>query len=69
MVRIPYDIVAIKANQLIIKMVLASINNINYYWALYIIYIEACGWTDQEFDSETLYRIDAAWDNEQQVWN
>ena len=66
MSRIPYDIVSIQANILIINMALSCSN---YYWQLYIAYIEACGWSDQEYDIETLHRIDAAWDNEQQVWN
>lgn len=62
MVRLPYDIVVIEADRLIIKMALAADwERSIYYWEQYLAYIEACGWTDYEFDKETLKRIDAAW--------
>lgn len=70
MARIPYDIVAIEANRIIIKMVLAPSWEAYYYWELYISYISVCGWTDQEFDAETMRRIDAAWENyKRKIWN
>lgn len=59
--KIPYDIVAIEANKLIIRMALSKYNDF-YYYQLYLTFIQACGWTDQEFDEETLKRIDKAWD-------
>lgn len=41
-----------------------------YYWDVYLGYIEACGWTDQEFDKETLRRIDRNWENiRRKIWN
>lgn len=64
MSRIPYEIVAVEANRLIIRMAIAPTwQRANYYWNLYLEYITACGWTDQEYDRETLRRIDAAWVN------
>ncbi len=62
MSRIPYEIVAAEADRLIIRMVVApTVEQVYYYWDLYVTYIEACGWTDQEFDKETIKRIDAGW--------
>jgi len=62
MFRISYEIVAAEADRLIIRMVIAStVEQVYYYWKLYIAYIEACGWTDQDFDKETIKRIDADW--------
>jgi len=69
--RIPYEIVAIEADRLIVRMVLSyELGLSQYYWELYLGYIAACGWTDQEFDQETLRRVDVAWDNvKRQLWN
>jgi hypothetical protein len=70
MARIPYDIVVIEANRIIIRMALAPAWETCDYWDLYVAYIEVCGWTDQEFDRETLRRIDAAWENyKRKIWN
>lgn len=63
MPRVPYEIVAVEADRLIVRMALApSIRQAVHYWRRYIDYIEACGWTDSEFDIETLKRIDRIWD-------
>lgn len=62
MARVAYEIVAVEAERLIIRMALApSMGQSIYYWRRYIEYIEACGWTDREFDLETLKRIDRTW--------
>lgn len=58
--RIPYEIVAIEANKLIVRMVLSD--DCFYYYDLYIAYIQACGWTNLEFDEETMRHIDKNWD-------
>jgi len=64
MSRFPYEMIAVEANRLIDKMALATNYRLyKYYWELYVGYITACGWTDWEFDRETMRRIDAAWDN------
>lgn len=71
MARIPYEIVAIEADRLIVRMVLSYEVGLSlYYWELYLGYITACGWTDREFDLETLRRVDAAWENiKRHLWN
>jgi len=62
--RLPYEVIVMQADRLIIKMVLSS--NPTYYWDQYILLLEACGWTDLEFDMETLRRIDRNW---RPLWN
>jgi hypothetical protein len=71
MSRIPYELVVIEADRLIVRMAIApTLRQASHFWNLYIGYIAACGWTDQEFDSETLRRVDAAWENlRRQIWN
>lgn len=71
MPRVPYEMVALEADRLIIRMVIAPTpRQASYYWELYLGYISACGWTDRELDQETLRRIDAAWDNiRRKIWN
>lgn len=32
------------------------------HWDSYLSYLESCGWSDQEFDVETLKKIDSNWD-------
>lgn len=60
MKKIPYDLIAIEADKLISRMVLSSEEK-NYY-ELYLLYINACGWSEKDFDRETLSRIDSAWE-------
>jgi len=71
MSRVPYENVAAEADRIIVKMALASTwERAIYYWDMYIEYIESCGWSNQEFDNETLQRIDVAWSNiKRQNWN
>lgn len=71
MPRIPYEIVAIEANRILIKMVITpSWEESYHFWDLYNEYILACGWTDKEFDQETLRRIDLNWENiKRKIWN
>ena len=57
MARIPYEIIAPEVERIILHIASSPI----YYWQLYVGYISACGWTDLEFDNETLCRVDAAW--------
>lgn len=62
MVRLPYEVVALEANRMIVRMALAPTLRLSiHYWQRYIQFITACGWTDREFDKETLRRIDANW--------
>jgi hypothetical protein len=71
MSRIPYEVVVIEADRLIVRMAIAPTpRQAGHFWNLYIGFITACGWTDREFDLETLRRVDAAWENlRRQIWN
>ena len=60
MKKIPYDLIAIEADKLISRMALYSEEK-NYY-TLYLLYINACGWSEQDFNLETLSRIDSSWE-------
>jgi hypothetical protein len=55
-----------EASNIINKMALASSMELSfYYWDMYINYIIACGWTDEELDCELLYYIDNNWEEYQ----
>jgi hypothetical protein len=72
MARVPYEIVAIEVDRIMRKMVLASEwEQAYYYWDLCRGYIEACGWTNQEFDNETIRRVDKGWERffKPRIWN
>jgi hypothetical protein len=60
MKKIPYDLIAIEADKLISRMVLSS--EIKNYYVMYLLYINACGWSERDFDKETLSRIDSSWE-------
>jgi hypothetical protein len=49
--RLSYLQIVVEANRLMLKDIV-----------LYHLYLEAVGWTDQEFDQELLKRIDEDWD-------
>jgi hypothetical protein len=69
--KLPYDIIALEANKLIVRMTLSK-NNSFYYYELYMAYIHACGWTNTQYDEETLKRIDTNWEifsKKNIVWN
>lgn len=63
---IPYDVVAIEANRILLGMILVE-GYETYFWDYYQSYLEACGWSDEAFDRETLRRVDADWDPV--IWN
>lgn len=68
--KIPYNIVAIEANKLIVRAVMA--NDDFYHYDLYMDYIHACGWSNFEFDQETIKYIDKNWDSIKRsdiIWN
>ena len=71
MARVPYEIVSVEADRIIVRMATAPTWELAiYYWKVYLEYIEICGWSDREFDNETLKRIDAAWLNiRRSNWN
>lgn len=62
MARLPYEVVALEADRIIVRMALAPTLQLSLkYWRRYIDFITACGWTDRELDKETLRRIDRNW--------
>lgn len=62
MKKIPYDLVAIEATKILNKILTSSDDGmINDYYDKYVQYLNACGWTDSEFDKESLKRIDSNW--------
>lgn len=62
MKKIPYEIVAIEATKILNKILSSSEEGmINDYYDKYVQYLNACGWSDSEFDKESLKRIDADW--------
>jgi len=72
MTKIPYDLVALEADKLIVRMALSPIYESYVYFRMYLFYLSACGWSEYEFDNETLIRIDEAWDNlfkQKTIWN
>lgn len=73
MARVPYEIVAIEANKIIMKMAASSSWDQAFeYWDQYIAFIESCGWTDKELDLELIKRVDGAWESIikiRRIWN
>ena len=69
--RVPYDLIVLEADKIITSMALANDYESSYHWKKYLLYIDACGWTDFEFDTETMIRIDSSWDqiNNKIIWN
>jgi hypothetical protein len=66
--KVPYEIITLEVDKLITSMAL-SYNIPNNYWQYYLQYISACGWTDFEYDQETIRRIDLTWDDSYLFWN
>lgn len=61
--RIHYEIMEDLVVEIIQLMVLSSNEDVtNNLFQLYLEYLSECGWTDQEFDAETLSRIDSSWE-------
>lgn len=60
--RISYDVMAPQAEVLFQKVVAARTpEEMDARYKDYITYIEACGWTVQEYDNEQLKRVDMGW--------
>jgi hypothetical protein len=65
---IPYEVVAIEADKLIVQIALSSWDTCIYIQK-YILLVTACGWNPDRFDQEMLRRIDRAWDPASLNWN
>lgn len=60
MKKITYEIVALEATKILNKILISSEESMtNDYYDKYVQYLNACGWTDSEFDKESLKRIDS----------
>jgi hypothetical protein len=63
MKHIAYEQIVGKAFELIDNWTKAPSENFTEAYSTYLLFIAACGWTDQEFDRETLKRIDNSWES------
>lgn len=64
--KMPYSLVALRVEELIKNAALFSL--VQNYEAAYAffdemaLYLTYCGWSEEEFDCETLKRIDRGWE-------
>lgn len=62
MKKIPYDLIAIQADRLVIKAITSPDRKTSHYWwQQYISFLETCGCSTIEFDQEMLRRVDHIW--------
>jgi hypothetical protein len=66
-IRIPYEIMAFEAERILMQGLLGTNDDLLEAYERYVDYIEACGWTEREFDEETLKRVDHNWDTNSQA--
>lgn len=71
MSRIPYETIAPQAAKLLDKVIeafetIGPTEDVLAMYQSYKDYLEACGWTAQEFRNEQITRIDADWDDPKQ---
>ncbi len=69
--KIPYETIAPQAEKLLDKVIesfekLGPTEDVLALYKSYKDYLEACGWTPQEFRNEQMTRIDAGWDDPKQ---
>lgn len=72
MPRFPYERIAPEADKLIQKMTLATdLKTVNYWWDVYVSFLEGAGWDPISFDRETEKRIDEGWEDPKPpvIWN
>lgn len=70
MTRLAYEAVAAGVDYLTNQMIAAkTIEERFYYSEQCAQYLASCGWTADEFENETLRRIDAAWDEDESIKN
>lgn len=62
MSQVPYEKLVPEANRYLQKMTSAQdLQTINYWWDIYVSFLEAAGWDPISFDKETLKRVDEGW--------
>lgn len=63
MPRIPYERVAMEVDSYLLRAATSkTFESRCYWWDKYLLFLDACGWTDYEFDAETLRRIEIEWE-------
>lgn len=62
MIRLPYDLIEPIVSHFIMCMAESTTeDSCAIYWNAYNSYLQMVGWTDQEYDTELLKRIDGNW--------
>jgi hypothetical protein len=62
MVKLPYLSIVQEVNRLLVKVGLATTpEEQTYYTELYLNFLAASGWTDEEYENATMERIDQSW--------
>lgn len=60
-----YDLIVVEADRLILKMLVAYMRNDLLACvearATFLALLSGCGWSEKDFDAETLKRVDANW--------
>jgi hypothetical protein len=70
MPKIPYEIVVVISEKIYNKVLFACTQDeLMQAYQEHKEYLEACGWTVQEFDLEMLKRIDQNWVDKDIDWN
>lgn len=66
MARVPYEMVTIEADKLLDKVFSAK-DTVEMYelYGHYLDYLRACGWSEEEYDRETLRRVNLGWEEKQ----
>ena len=59
--RLDFNFVSLEANRIFMLMIL-NMDQRFEYWDKYQRLLLLCGWSDSEFDKETLRRVDLSWD-------
>jgi hypothetical protein len=61
--KIQFDLVQIEAEKILFRLLGAKNDSeSDKIYKEYLSYLDACGWTDAEYDSETLKRVDKNWE-------
>ena len=64
MSKIPYEIVYIEASKILGKLLYSKDSSeIVKYYDDYLDFLQATGWTEEEFDKEISVRVDLNWDD------
>jgi hypothetical protein len=62
--KLPYESIVWMADRLFMRSATAnSLAESIHHFKIYFCYLDACGWSEQEFNAETLRRIDSNWNS------